>query len=252
MENIKPQELGVGIKRINNTSKGATIVAESKEAIEKLHQEINDRFKETLISKPLKSNYPKIIIYNLDDDQTNYKIVDILLNQNAEIRDALNDKKNSLKIIFSMKSKRPNKKHLVIEVSPKIRNIIAQNYYQLSFNWSILNCSDFISIKRCFNCYGFRHSKKFCTEKKNCIKCNTENENENSAEENECLNCTSVDDENNNVNNNKCIVCTRAIKNNKNLENILNVDHHTLDKDCPSYKRQLELEKINTNYNENE
>lgn len=79
---------------------------------------------------------------------------------------------------------------------------------------------------RCFNCFRFGHLTKFCNSKKLCYNCsNPSHTNQDNNED-----CT---------NNKNCINCQK-----RNI--ILNLQHSPLDKNCPTFIKEKEIQTIKT------
>ena len=83
---------------------------------------------------------------------------------------------------------------------------------------------DAVQILRCYNCNGFHHSSKSCSNAKSCPKCG-----ESEGLDHTPGNCRADEL--------KCVNCLRAVREDKEL---LDVRHGALDLSCPIYLRHLE------------
>jgi hypothetical protein len=173
---IKINKLGsIGINNIRNIrNNGIIIECETKNDCEKLENEINNNQNTKNICKaiiPTKKK-PKIIIYNVFSETGDEVVIESLIKQNYAIENYLKDKdiENEIKHKYNIRSKNENFKHTIIEVSPELRKLII-SFGKISILWQKCSVNDFISIVRCFNCYGFGHIKSQCKNEKVCSSC---------------------------------------------------------------------------------
>ena len=84
--------------------------------------------------------------------------------------------------------------------------------------------SDFVSVMRCFNCWGFNHIAKYCGKEERCNRC---------AGHHNTKQCKDTKK--------RCVNCSHKIEtfNDKTIK----ADHEALDKECPSYLKKVEEER---------
>lgn len=120
----------------------------------------------------------------------------------------------------------------VIEVSPRIRNLVrSSDKIRLFMKWQSCKVQDYRGVTRCYNCQLYGHVAKYCTEmKKICSYCSAA----------EHLVADSQDRKNNKGP--TCAACKRAKKKS---------DHSINDKLCPAFKVALDRIIERTNYGNN-
>jgi hypothetical protein len=162
---------------------------------------------------------PKGIIYNIESNIENEEILDYLARQNILINRYSEGKEivNELKFKYSIKSKNENLKHSIFEVIPELRKILIEPKV-LNINFMRCNVKDFVSIIRCFNCYGFGHIKSQCKNEKICSIC--------SDDTHSYKDCKS--------NHKNCTKCQKFNERLKTKDNRVDTNHNTLYKLCPS------------------
>jgi hypothetical protein len=88
---------------------------------------------------------------------------------------------------------------------------------------------DNIYIRRCYKCYGFNHNAADCTRKAVCSCCASHDHNYKDCKANEEK-------------------CTNCVTKNNNLNIHLDVKHSVWSRECPVYKRKLEISKRGISY----
>lgn len=88
---------------------------------------------------------------------------------------------------------------------------------------------DNIYIRRCYKCYGFNHNAVDCNRKAVCSRC--------TSTEHNFKECKSYEEK-----------CTNCITTNTNLKMHLDVGHSVWSRECPVYKRKLEISKRGIQY----
>ncbi len=173
------KEIGnIGIKNIRKIgNNGIIIECNNRSECGKLEKNINQKIKHLCEAKIPNKKNPRVIIYNLFNDNQNQnkeslmqEIKESIVAQNETIKNHLSENEDDLICKYLIKSKNINHCHLVVEVSPKLRRIILE-LEKLNINWSRHSVKDFISITRCFNCLEFGHTKNNCNSETNCSNC---------------------------------------------------------------------------------
>jgi hypothetical protein len=151
-------------------------------------------------------------------------IKDTIIKQNQKISQYFTDKSSDELITkFFIKSKNENFKHLVIEITPALRQLIIETQ-KLNIYWSRHSVKDFISITRCFKCLGFGHTQSHC-----------------SLETDHCSQCAGTHSHKNCKSKNAQKKCVNCLKFNQNIKNPnvrpFDVNHDALYSSCPSLLR---------------
>lgn len=111
-----------------------------------------------------------------------------------------------------------NLKDVIIEVSPKLRNILAGNYTNVV--WKSVLVRDHISILQCYKCYEIGHKSTECENTQKCGKC---------AGDHDYKDCTEQKTE--------CIMCKRTNAKTINKNEKVPTDHDTKSPNCSTWKR---------------
>jgi hypothetical protein len=95
--------------------------------------------------------------------------------------------------------------------------------------WQSYRVVDNVYIRRCYKCYGFNHNAAECTRDAVCSRC--------TSTEHNYKECKSKDE--------KCVNCMIT---NKNLKTRLDLNHSVWSRECPVYKKKLEISKRGIQY----
>jgi hypothetical protein len=195
----------------------------SKEEIELLHADINEKFSQLLEVNFQKPRYPKLVIYNITEEVTVENAEEIT--QNPEL--TLNAEEIKPKFVYRGKI---NTKNLLIEVDPQTRQKIFNT--KLKIGWHICNAKDYIEVNRCFKCSRYNHRASDCRGEETCPLCtggHTIKVCSASPSDYKCVNCFSFN------------------KYNANAK--VNEKHSSLDKTCPSLQAVIDKYKETQNTN---
>lgn len=98
------------------------------------------------------------------------------------------------------------------------------NKGKVNLGWRKCKVYDFVSVLRCFKCWGFNHMAKHCRKEEICQHCAGNHKG------NDCE-----------AKRKKCINCMEKIRryNNNNIKD----DHEATDSKCPTYLKKMEEEK---------
>ena len=222
--NINPTEIKIGVNTFKSLKDGRVLIeTSSKEEINALSTKISAKCVEQLDVYVPKLWKPRLIIYNIPEENAVENIEDTILSQNPE----LDLKHGDIVAKFRIRTKR-NHNNMVIEVGPETREKILET--KLKIGWLICNMEDYIVAKRCFHCSRFSHRHNDCKGELTCPLC---------AGEHTLKDCTTPPDQY------KCINCMTYSKYNKEK---INVSHSSLNKNCPSLHAILTKYRQNTDY----
>jgi hypothetical protein len=223
--NVNPTSMKVGMCALKSLLDVSVIMeTKSKEDLEMLHANINDKCSQLLEANIQKPRNPKLVIYNIPEEVNAENAEEILTTQNPELM--LNAGEVEPK--FTYRGKR-NIKTLVIEVGPQTRQKILNT--KLQIGWHICNLRDYVVVKRCYKCSKYNHRAGDCRGEEICpicmgghtIKACT-------AQPSDC----------------KCVNCVNYNKHNCNAK--VGENHSSLDKTFPSLKAVIQKFKLNTDY----
>lgn len=222
---INPREMKVGVNTFKSLRDGRIIIeARSKEEIEVLESNINNKCGETVEARVHKLFRPRIIILNVPEDITPENSTEAILAQNPE----LGLKEDDLAVKFCFTTKR-NARNLVVEVNSETRLKLLQN--KIKLGWLICKCDDYVVATRCFKCSRYNHKQNKCKGEITCPNC---------AGDHLRKDCTASESEY------KCINCIIYNKYHKTKE--VCIKHSSLDKNCSSLHAILEKYKQNIDY----
>ena len=195
----------------------------SKEEIETLTRDINDKCGDKLEVNIHNLRNPRLVIYNIPETISIRNIEDTLLAQNPE----LNLKTGDITTKFSYETKRRTR-NLVIEVSAQTRKHLIQ---KVKLGWLICRIEDYLMAKRCFKCSRFNHRFQECRGTETCPLC---------AGSHRLKECTAQPADY------KCTNCQTFNTHNKNAK--ISENHSSLDRNCPSLHAVLEKNRQNMDY----
>lgn len=162
---------------------------------------------------------PRLKLMNVYDEMSNEEIVENIKAQN----ELLNNAEVIIKAVIN-KSKNKNIKYklfdVIIEVNQETYDILKMMQY-INLGWSKCRVVEHFYVKRCYNCCGFNHIAKDCTNKKACGKCGGEHDKDKcKSRGTKCINCYTM--------------CEKyKLK--------LNTNHEAFDKNCEMYKRKIKI-----------
>jgi hypothetical protein len=163
--NVNPTSIKVGICAIKSLRDGRVIMeTKSKEDIELLCTNINDKCSQLLDANIQKPRNPRLVIYNIPEEVNLENTEQIITTQNPELR--LNEGEVTPK--FTYRGKR-NATNMVIEVGPQTRQKILST--NLKLGWHICNVRDYIVMTRCYKCSRFNRKAKECIGEQTCPHC---------------------------------------------------------------------------------
>ena len=214
---INPTGMKVGICAFRSLRDGRVLLeTKSKEEIELLHTNINDKCCQLLEANIQELRNPNIVIYNVPEEVT-IENAEEISTQNPE----LNLNTGDVKPKFIFRGKR-NTRNLVIEVGSQTRLKIFNT--KLKIGWHICNTEDYVVVNRCFKCSKYNHKASHCRGVGTCPLCTGGHK---------LKECSAASSDY------KCINCG----NTKVCEN-----HSSQDKSCPSLQAVIMKYKLNTDY----
>lgn len=189
-----------------------------------------------IVNEKLGSNYevlvpkvkcPRLRVTNIDVEIPKDSIIDELKKNNDIIQ---ND--NIVLITVIPKKHRSYKTNeIVIETKSNTFNKLL-SAGKLILPWRECKVYEHIHVKRCYKCCGFFHNSDTCKTDQKCSRCAGPHK------YNECKA--------------KNICCVNCKMSNEKYKTSLNAKHHSWDKECPIYKKQLSTVINKIEYNQSE
>ncbi|KAG8239026.1 hypothetical protein J437_LFUL018663 [Ladona fulva] len=176
-ETINPAKEEIQVQSFRKIGRKGVLIRTGKE--EEIQKIKSNDIKERLEAKGLKigeikKNNPKIIIFRIDREIKEEELMEEIYNQN--LKETTVTKENfiqNFKFRFYTGGRNADYCNRVYEVSPEIRKIIIDKE-KLYMGWSSYWVNDFLGVLRCFKCYAYGHTYKYCKEKEETCSCSRE------------------------------------------------------------------------------
>jgi hypothetical protein len=211
------------VKGISRASKnGIAVKCDNEESIDKLIQEVKDKFGENVEAARPKKVTPRIKMLRVNDpEQNDDEFLNILKQQNESLIAA------TLKVLRREPVKRNGQTiegvfNIVMEIE-EVSYEAVMTRKKLRHHFEIYKVVDNIYIRRCYKCWGFNHHRADCVNELACSSCSL------SHESKECQAPTK-----------KCINC---VKFNERCGTSLDVNHDVWSNKCSVFKIKLERSK---------
>lgn len=234
LEKIKIKELPVGVSRVTKGNKGMIIIGcESEKEINQLKLSMDTEIGADFEAIIPKQKQPKIKIVGISQEDMELEDQSIL--ETIKVQNELDGEKFHMKIVKrgnarnknnDDRMKRGEEGTLIIETDVETHKKLI-NKGKVNLGWKRCKVYDFVSVLRCFKCWGYNHMAKYCKKEEVCEHC---------AGNHRGKECKSDFI--------KCVNCSERIKryNNNNIKD----DHEATDKECPTYQWKTEEEKRKT------
>ena len=226
-KDVKGKLKNVPVIKATSSNGGAKLHFKSKEHLDRAQEALKEEYKVTSKSEEKKKLNPKLTIADIDPDVTSDEmLLNGLLNKDDDIR-CLKEAGELLKVVFFDKGER----FAVIQVSPKIREVIRRNRDRVCIDLQYYNVKDRIHVIQCYHCqeYGHMSSSPYCKQKDQdptCFYC---------AGKHASKDCRNKKDKK--TSSLKCSNCAKS--KNRNERNTCGT-HKASDTLCPFYVRERE------------
>lgn len=222
-QKLNPCNMEVGITQIKDVRDGGILIkCKTKEEIEKLKTEAEKSLgKQFQITVPKKYN-PLLKIVDFDENMSKEKLLECMMKQNEFLRNG------KAKITVNLIKKMKTRFMAIIECDPDTHERILQEG-SLSIGWvPACRVFDYVQILRCYQCGGYGHGAKICSNEKICTKC-----------------CSP--DHTQEVCSAKTYTCKNCIDANVKYKFNFDTNHSMYDlNNCMVYKKQFNMKKQNT------
>lgn len=228
--NINIMELGVGVENVVKGSKGKIILECQKKEDRvllagALKENLGEHYKVYTPNKKL----PKIKVIGVEEEvgrEEEAEFIEKVKNQNElEI-----DREMFMMKIIKKSRTNEDETTIIMEVDPKTHKYFVERQ-RIKVGWKNCPVYDYVSVKRCFKCWGYNHVAKDCRNEKRCRRCSGDHD---------VLECSAKYK--------KCINCSRMIEKFK-IEGISD-NHEATDKKCETYLRMVNRNRKSIQYGE--
>ncbi|XP_011868774.1 PREDICTED: uncharacterized protein LOC105562496 [Vollenhovia emeryi] len=231
LEKVKINMLPIGVSRMTKGNKGTIIIGcESGKEVEQLKTSMEATIGKDFETIIPKQKQPKIKIIGIDQEEMERD--DQSLIETIKIQNELAERSERLHLrilkrgLMEKKNEGESRREagsLILETDVETHTKLL-NKGKVNIGWRKCKVYDFVSVMRCFKCWGFNHMAKHCRKEETCQHCAGNHKG------NDCR-----------TKKKKCINCLEKIKryNNNNIKD----DHEATDRECPTYLRKIEEEK---------
>ena len=226
-KNVKTKLKNVPVMKATSADGAAKLHFKTKEHLEMAQEALKEEYKVTSQSEERKKLDPKLTITDIDPEVTSDEmLLDGLLNKNDNIR-CLKESGELLKVVFFDKRQR----FAVIQVSPKIREVIRNNRDRVCIDLQYYDVRDRIHVIQCYHCqeYGHMSGSPHCKQKDQdptCFYC---------AGKHASKDCRNKKDQKT-----KSMKCSNCAKSKNRSERNACGTHKASDTLCPFYIRERE------------
>lgn len=222
-EKIKPNELKIGITKSHPNKQGNLLInCSNKEESEALKLAIERTMGDKYEIKMPNLRLPRVKIVNYNGNLKQADIEERIRNQNKWITE-----EDNFKITYIKHIKNKNTRTIFGECTAGLFHKMME-VKKLCIGWERYPIYEDLTVPKCYNCQGFYHKSIVCKSKMVCHICAGEHDGKTCEnQEKKCKNC--------------------LISNTK-YETKYDTGHAANDKNCPSYKYQLEIIKSKIDY----
>ena len=172
-----------------------------------------------VIERPRKIN-PSLIIYDVEKEYNEEELKEDLIRKNLDhvSESEIEEIRNTIKFVHKFKTKDERRVNWIVQLPTKYYMNLS-NKGRVFLMWRTYRVKEYINITRCYKCHGYGHVAKICnTRDQLCYSCG--------SHDHLRKNCPKKSAP-------ECINCTRARRK--------EVKHEVHSRECPEYKRQLDL-----------
>ena len=202
----------------------ATLRFETKQHLDQAKKALQEEYKVTPTSEEKKKLNPKLSISDIDRDINSKELLmSEILDKDNRLK-ALKDEGETLEVSYFHKEQR----YAVIQVSPKIREIIRANGDRMSIGLMYYNVRDRIHVIQCYHCqqYGHMAGSPYCKQKGQDATCFY------------CAGSHASKDCRKKLNQDKHVKCSNCAQSKNRSESAACTTHKASDTLCPFYIRE--------------
>lgn len=222
-QNVNVKEIGGAFKNVKQTKSG-TIIVESHSKVQQEQLQAAIQKIEDINAKEKLINDPMFMITGIEKGFSEEEFIEELIRLNDEVESELQTSvRDKIKVVTKRQCKNINKENWILQAPPAISKWFLKRG-TVYFNLLTVYVKEYYNLAMCFQCAGFDHVAKYCSQKECCHKCGAEHK---SSE------CTEL-----------VLRCPNCVK--MKLED---TNHSARDmRICPVYQRRLLRYKNNINY----
>ncbi|XP_071579731.1 uncharacterized protein [Temnothorax nylanderi] len=241
-DRVDIKNLGVGITRLRKGNNGTVILGcESEGEMEKLKATVQNKMGEDYKVLEQKKIEPKIKIINVGKEEMELEeenLIDTIIKQNKidgdrngffirVVKKIVKERKNSNNNM-RLREEGNEEGSIILEADEMTQRMMLERE-KVNLGWRKCRVFKYLSVKRCFKCWGYYHIAKNCTRQVACHIC------AGNHKDSECIATTK-----------KCVNCMHK---NKTYNLKMNDEHDALHAECPIFKKALEEEERRTGWN---
>lgn len=223
-ENIDIVKEGINVNRIVLGQNGSVIIGCSEQGDrEKLRNVMQKKLGEEYTVKTPATRNPRVKIYGIDLEESETpedELIGKICDQNhiSKERETLH-----IKILKKWTYENYNNMTIILEVDTETHDALVKDN-RVRVGWKVCGATTHVTVTQCYNCWGYYHTAKQCKKKTRCGRC---------AEAHQTRECKKED--------RRCASCVDHREKLQLQER--DVNHGTNDKNCPSHRYFLEMEK---------
>lgn len=158
---LVPKEQGITIKAVKKIQKAGLVIESGTRRSAEEIKELTTRGKRLRVAPP-KRILPKMLIYDVGHNLKEEEIMEYVYMQNLEEHEiSQNLMMDGFKILFKMGRREGPKVNIVVEVDPKIRELLLEAG-RVYIDYDACRVVDFLHVSRCFKCQAYGHVRKTC------------------------------------------------------------------------------------------
>lgn len=158
-DTLNPRTDKIKIKKIKTTKKNIIIETESNNDTEKIIK--HDKLQQKMTIERPKKKMPKIIVYDVPNHMTTKDLTEYTYEQNFEELCSREEFEKEFQPKFKTGPRDKEIVHHVVEVSPRVRNVVIQKG-RIYLPFISVTAKDFLVIPRCNKCQDLGHVAKHC------------------------------------------------------------------------------------------
>ena len=149
---------------------------------------------EQVNTSKVKKLMPKIMICNVNKEETPSKIIETVIERNDYLS-TIQDVKNKIQMIYN-KPAAGSTVHYILKCDPMVRELIHKNQDKVKLQWGSYFVRDRYRALICYHCQRYGHLESNCNAKVNgdhpsCFKCAGDHKSKDcSSTVHKCINCT--------------------------------------------------------------
>ena len=163
-EAVDPKALQLGVSKLKNLSNDALFVEHKTETDRDTLEKELSKLSTVNVGRP-KKKLPNLLLTFVPEEVEDADIKNTILQQNnlTHLEDPVLHKQFTKRTF-------EDSKHVVIEVSPKLRRELLA-LQKMKPQWCMCKVEDFVSVTTCLKCLGFGHTARFCQNQQKCSFC---------------------------------------------------------------------------------